>query len=644
MEELNEINRNELLQQIRDEYNTWLDYITPKRNQIIRRLEKHIKQNKQPWLMNINLVENTIDTLIAGSYLDEPQTKFVSRDMFLENEQAETLNNMYDFDWKEEDYQQIDYQIKRDRYFFGMGIAYRHWFDNDRKAPIFYSINPMTAIFDPTPTLLGKYTANNYKYFWFLMTASMFDMKNDPQYDKEALKQLCRNSFDTDKDLLRQAQCISDNTNWVAETLSMNFSVDIYHHFTIYKNRKYLITTDVKRQLILRLIELKPVLVEEKKNPALVPRPVAFYFYKPERWKVMWVSVPDLLDDKEEAKTVLINASLIKARLESFGSKFIVNTRLIKNKEDILKPSAWPKYIFTNDRLQPWESLANVMQELPVSTVKQDVWNMASLIDSEATKDTKLDQMQMWLVPDKKMTKAEQQSIQSNANLFISLDLKTFLRGAYDFAFLWWRTYQEYFSKSDEKFILMEQDFEKQSMSITRDKFMTKQNPFIRVWAKSDIDALSEQQKQFRQMMLPMIINDPDVSSYSKLLAKRFSAKVNGMPQNIINQIYWLLPSERKAKQIVDFYLNDNEIPKNLFKDPNLDYNVLWVYCQKAEKTEATEKVLNVLQKYLIDKWMEQQMPAQMNEQAASAGNIMMWQAIWEQKGWDITSRGSVFK
>lgn len=644
MEELNEINRNELLQQVRDEYATWYDYINPKRQQIIKRLEKHIKQNKQPWLMNINLVENTIDTLIAGSYLDEPQTKFYSRDMLLENEQADTLNNMFDFDWREEDYQQIDYQIKRDRYFFGMGIAYRHGFDNDLKAPIFYSVNPMTAIFDPTPTMIWKYKASNYKYFGFLMNANMFDMKNDPQYDKEALKQLCRNSFDTDKDLLKQALAISDNTNWIAESLSMNFAVDIYHHFTIYNNKKYLITTDVKKQLILRLIELKPVLVEEKKNPALVPRPFAFYFYKPERGKVMGVSVPDLLDDKEEAKTVLINASLIKARLESFGGRFIVNTRLIKNKQDILKPTAWPKYIFTNDRLQPGESLGNVMQELPVSTVKQDVWNMTSLIDWEASKDTKLDQMQMWLVPDKTMTKAEQQSVQNNANLFISLDLKTFLWGAYDFAFLRWRTYQEYFSKSDEKFILMEQDFEQQSMSITRDKFMTKQNPFIRVWAKSDIDALTEKQKQFRQMMLPMILNDPEVNSYSKLLAKRFSAKVNGMPQNIINQIYGLLPSERRAKQIVDFYLNENKIPKTIFKDPNLDYNILRVYCQKAEKTDATEKVLNILQKYLIDSWNQQQPEMPMdNEQAASASNIMMWQAIWEQKWDNIVSRKGIF-
>jgi hypothetical protein len=72
------------------------------------------------------MVSNTIDTLIAGSYIDEPQVKYISRDMFLENEQADNLNYMFKFDSKEQDYQQIDYQVQWDRYFFGLGIKYKH--------------------------------------------------------------------------------------------------------------------------------------------------------------------------------------------------------------------------------------------------------------------------------------------------------------------------------------------------------------------------------------------------------------------------------------------------------------------------------------------------------------------------------------
>jgi hypothetical protein len=67
------------------------------------------------------------------------------------------------------------------------------------------------------------------------------------------------------------------------------------------------------------------------------------------------------------------------------------------------------------------------MAELPTSNIKQDVMTMSNILEREATMDTKQDQMQMGIVPDKTMTKAEQQSVQSNANMLSSLNMKTYL-------------------------------------------------------------------------------------------------------------------------------------------------------------------------------------------------------------------------
>jgi len=623
----------ELLKQVRAEFAIGDDYMKPKRQQILKRLEKHIKQNKEPWLVNINMVSNTIDTLIAWSYIDEPQVKFLARDQFLESEQADNLNYMFKFDMKEQDYQQLDYQVQRDRYFFGLGIKYKHWYDAVKSSPIFYAVNPMTAIFDPTPTLIGKFNANQYKYFGFTLTDSIFNLKNDPQYDKAMLSKLSQDMIDSDQELMKQALSISDNTNYVAENLLLNHSVTIYHHFTIYWGRRCLVTTDVDKKLKLRYEPIKAVLEEEKKDNSLIGRPFAFYFYKPERWKVLWVSVPDLLDDKEEAKTILVNANLIKARLEAFGGKFIVNSRLIKNKEDILKPSTWPQYIFTNDKLQANESLQNVMSEIPTATIKQDTLTMTNLLEREWVMDTKQDQMQMGIVPDKSMTKAEQQSVQANANMLSALNMKTYLRGEYDFAFLRWRTYQEYFSVSDEKFVLMNQDFEWKSIGIKKDQFYTKNNPFIITWSKGDIEAMNEKQKNYWNATLPIILNDPDIPKISKLIAKRFTAKLNGMPQNSINQIYSLTPEERDAKSMVEYYINDDEMPLWMFEDPNADYLTYWIYIQKANENKTKEKVLSVLEKYLMQKWQEQWIQ-QMNEQANSASNIMQSQLAQQNSQW----------
>jgi hypothetical protein len=76
------------------------------------------------------------------------------------------------------------------------------------------------------------------------MTDSMFNLKNDKQYSKAALSKLTRHSIDNDLELLKQATSISDNTDYVCDNLLLNYSVDIYHHFTIIEGKKYLITTD----------------------------------------------------------------------------------------------------------------------------------------------------------------------------------------------------------------------------------------------------------------------------------------------------------------------------------------------------------------------------------------------------------------
>ena len=49
-------------------------------------------------------------------------------------------------------------------------------------------------------------------------------------------------------ELMKQAISISDNTNYVCEDLLLNASVTIYHHFTIYEWKKYLITTDADKK------------------------------------------------------------------------------------------------------------------------------------------------------------------------------------------------------------------------------------------------------------------------------------------------------------------------------------------------------------------------------------------------------------
>ena len=164
---------------------------------------------------------------------------------------------------------------------------------------------------------------------------------------------------------------------------------------------------------MLRDIELKPVLKEEKANPLNIPPPVSINYWKPQRNNPFGESVCDYLETKQDAINILANLSVAKAKKEALGGRFIMNSRLIKNKEDVLNPSVDTQYIRTNEQqMQPGDNIQNVAYELPQPSIKNDVFSISSYLEQEANKTTGIDSLQRGIVPDKSMTKAEAQQIQ----------------------------------------------------------------------------------------------------------------------------------------------------------------------------------------------------------------------------------------
>ena len=243
------------------------------------------------------------------------------------------------------------------------------------------------------------------------------------------------------------------------DTLTGNFSLGLYYHFTIYEGKKVFTVRDAERKTLLRYVELQAVTKEEKKNERLIPRPITLTYFKPRRGDAFGESFCDLLEDKQNGKSILANLSIIKAQKEARGGKFIVNSRLITNKEAVLNSSPYESYIFTTQDTEN-ENLSNAMFELPQSQIKSDVWSMLNFIDNEAKSATAQDELQRGIIPDKSMTKAEAQQAQANNNIRSLLKNTVASRGEKDFWFLWWRCYLQYFAQSDDKFIALNNNFE----------------------------------------------------------------------------------------------------------------------------------------------------------------------------------------
>lgn len=258
------------------------------------------------------------------------------------------------------------------------------------------------------------------------MQTSINDLLADKTYDRDALDERCFNYFSEKNRELRGAYAAAYNYNMPlgCADLKTNHSLDVYHHFTHVnvdgQVKKYHITLTNDRRHIIRMLELKPVLDEEKKDRSLIDFPIVLNYRKPRRNDPFGESVCDKLEDKQTAKTILFNLNIIKAKKEALGGDFVWNSRLIKNKNDILKPTTNGRNIFVDTN----EPLSNVGFELPRSQIKADSLNMMTMLDNESALDVNLDNQQQGVLTDRNVTATESQIVQANANIIGLLNNK----------------------------------------------------------------------------------------------------------------------------------------------------------------------------------------------------------------------------
>lgn len=369
--------------------------------------------------------------------------------------------------------------------------------------------------------------------------------------------------------------------------------MDVYHHFTNFtadgesKPKKYIVTTTADKSTIIRIKEIKPVLVEEKADPDQTTFPIILNYWKPRRNDPFGESVCDRLDDKQIAKTILFNLNIIKAKKEALGGDFIWNSRLIKNKNDILKPTTQGRNIFVDTQ----EPLGNVGIEIPRSQIKTDTFTMMNALDNEARFDVNLDAQQQGIIASRDVTATESQIAQANSNIIGLLNNKVNSRGDKMFRFQWRKGYQENFSSADKKNLTINSNFEYKSLTIGKDDFFTSQIPFIIIGTKGEVEGQNEKQRNFWDKYLALFLQDPSTPEASKLIAKRMLLRCNGKTPNEINVLVPLTNAERKAYDYLSI-VNIGEIPQSMMSNPQDYLQTFRIYLQKADNNKAKEVVL----------------------------------------------------
>ena len=632
------MDKSAILTQIQREYALGLNYVRPARIRYRDRIMKRNPQNtKSVKIININMIGNYIDTLIASYFTNWPKCKFISRQWWIWEEEAQNLNSVAEFDEREWAMQQLKYQVEQDSLFFWVWILNKTGFDKDTLCNTWRAINPLSWIPDPLPTQTGQFDGKNYRFHGFCMLTDIHNVKDI--YDKNALNRWFAKQYNMEENLNRLAYQNKAGT-WpiIVDEIEDNFALDIYVHYTIIDGKKWKFVCSSDMSEIFYQEKLQPVTKEEKLDERLIPRPIMLDYYDPVRWNPFGTSICDKVEDKQNAKSILANLSLMKAKREATWWDFLVNSRLIKNKEELQKKTFDQRLLFIDENEIGTQPIQNAMYELPQSQIKTDVWNMMSWLDNEAKYDSKIDSLQQWIMPDKSMTKAEAQQIQANANMQLSVKNTIKQRFYRDYYFQRWRWYLENFPEWKKKRVLLNADFEWTGISLEKDQFITKQMPYIMVWATEDINAINEKDKNTLMMLYPMIVNDPEIKPVNKAIFKRLYLRATWLKPNTVNSIFAYTPEERIAKSYVDM-VNLWTKPTSLFKRTDIDFYTVWLYMQKADDGDIKDELLDKLSGLLIELWEEPQMQMQ-NQMANSAANMMM--AQWTPEKNELITRDTV--
>jgi hypothetical protein len=122
------------------------------------------------------------------------------------------------------------------------------------------------------------------------------------------------------------------------------------------------------------MTQLKPITNEEKKNPLLVPFPIAIKYYSPIKGDPFGISIPDLLRDKQSAESKLFNLALQKENRNTLGDDIFYDPKKIGNVKALTTPTINPKAIPV--KVREGDNISSTVFRMPKESQPNNAFNV----------------------------------------------------------------------------------------------------------------------------------------------------------------------------------------------------------------------------------------------------------------------------
>jgi len=559
------------------------DFVKEKRVEFRSRLKLYNNQRKQKDKIGDTSIFNVMTTMLAVYYSDEMQVSFQGREVG-DTTQAQNVENTAKFDHDEMGMDIINYETQWDRLFFGVGIRQCSEWDHDRKTPLPKSISALSWLPDPK----GGIDVKRFRYMGFEVEYDRSEMTEEAGFFNLHLLPKNKTKSGSEKELDRQAyreaQGLNDVDHQSFGADGKDDSYDMVDLFTIMTGsdgvrRKYLVTLDDACKNIYRLEEIEPVTAKEKENPAIVPFPISLNYYVPQREDPFGTSIPDLVEDKQRAKSIFKNLR-IAAEKANLYPMYLYNRDKILNRRDL--DFAFNKFIAVRGDVT--DNVVRPLNKASRNTTGESLNNEQSL-DADIEISTGASKNTQGVMSEQQRTLGEQEIVQANANLRYLLGSKINAWGERRFWKLWYRLYQQNFPGTDKKIIRLQSAIGTQFSTITRKVFITNQDPDIYIGSKLETEQKRNIDRLAFAAIAPMFISDPTLPASSRNFSRRHLLRLNGLAPEMIAIMVPDSSDEMDAKTENELLSKDNREPEVEMTDDHLSHIVIHT---QAEKTDAT--------------------------------------------------------
>ncbi len=574
-----------IVNQIDDEYTLSFDYNEAKRAVHLARLKLYNNQRKDSTAVGDPLLFTVFNTVHAALYADHLMARWEGRGGEGDDEVEENLNALSEFDYDVMQKSESDYYWNWDAEFFGRGLVMMMDFDRTPgiMAPAPEVIDAVTFIRDPRAKSVNGDMRHKgaMRFGGWEVGATYYELKGLKGYfnlhwlkkDKEI-----RSLIDEAAQARAEAQG-NDYFPTKEEALGKydNYEFKLLNWLTTIKGKRYIATLANSRSTLIRLIELP-----YNKRWPIIDR--ALY---PMAHDWDGVSIPDLTEDKQRARAILINLGLRSAKSDAMP-QYLFDKDRIKNVNDL----NWKhdKFIGVNGRVD------NAIMAVQKSTVHQYVNLIMDILDTAAQKATATPDIQQGIQSSEKRTLGELQLVSSKVDTRYSMSAKIYGWSEGAFWRQWYRQYKVHFkAEIDEKIVRIQGPLAPIWRTFDRANIISDVDPDVKIESKVISEAKRQREQVSFASFANLAIQNPENSRRD---IEKHLARLNGMTKEQIDMFFPPTADELQAED-ENIMLNQGRMPAIGIRD---DHRIHIHIHVKAKQTPQSLAHIRAHKKLMIVK------------------------------------------